>query len=209
ASFSRCQAISGLPPASSRGLGVVSVSGRMRSPRPAAKMSAFTSWPRGVARRVRLGVGTCWSWTSGLRTTEEFRAQGKLQSPASTRRQMPDQAIPLQPVLLSGGSGTRLWPLSRERYPKQFLPLAGERTTLQDTWLRVAVLAGNAAPLAVPNDEHRFPASEPLRQVGVEDAAIVPEAVGRNTAPAIAATTLQAMAGGSDPLLLMLPSDHV
>src|SRR5690606_2382241 len=200
ASFSRCQAISGLPPASSRGLGVVSVSGRMRSPRPAAKMSAFTSWPRGVARRVRLGVGTCWSWTSGLRTTEEFRAQGKLQSPATTRRQMPDQAIPLQPVLLSGGSGTRLWPLSREAYPKQFLPLAGERTMLQDAWLRVAELAGDARPIVVPNEERRFRAAEQLRQVGVEHAALVLEPVGRNTAPAIAAAALQAMAEGGDPL---------
>ncbi|GAA3932896.1 mannose-1-phosphate guanylyltransferase/mannose-6-phosphate isomerase [Luteimonas lutimaris] len=122
---------------------------------------------------------------------------------------MPDQAIPLQPVLLSGGSGTRLWPLSREAYPKQFLPLAGERTMLQDTWLRVAGLAGDAAPLVVANEEHRFLAAEQLRQVGVEHAAIVLEPVGRNTAPAIAAAALQAMAGGDDPLLLVLPSDHV
>ncbi len=114
----------------------------------------------------------------------------------------------LQPVLLSGGSGTRLWPLSREAYPKQFLALAGEHTMLQDTWLRVAPLA-SLAPVVVANEEHRFLAGEQLRQVGVDGAAIVLEPVGRNTAPAIAAAALQATADGSDPLLLVLPSDHV
>ncbi|AOH36308.1 mannose-1-phosphate guanylyltransferase/mannose-6-phosphate isomerase [Luteimonas sp. JM171] len=114
----------------------------------------------------------------------------------------------LQVVLLSGGSGTRLWPLSREAYPKQFLPLAGEQTMLQDTWQRVAPLAGGA-PIVVANEEHRFLAAEQLRVVGVDDAAIVLEPAGRNTAPAIAAAALQAMAGGGDPLLLVLPSDHV
>ena len=114
----------------------------------------------------------------------------------------------LQVVLLSGGSGTRLWPLSREAYPKQFLPLAGEQTMLQDTWRRVAPLAAGA-PIVVANEEHRFLAAEQLRVVGVDDAAIVLEPAGRNTAPAIAAAALQAMAGGGDPLLLVLPSDHV
>lgn len=114
----------------------------------------------------------------------------------------------LQPVLLSGGSGTRLWPLSREAYPKQFLALSGKHTMLQDTWLRTAPLA-TRAPIVVANEEHRFLAGEQLRLVGVEGAAIVLEPVGRNTAPAIAAAALQAMAGGTDPLLLVLPSDHV
>ncbi len=114
----------------------------------------------------------------------------------------------LQPVLLSGGSGTRLWPLSREAYPKQFLPLAGEATMLQDTWARVAPLASQP-PIVVANEEHRFLAAEQLRLVGVAHAAIVLEPVGRNTAPAIAAAALQARAGGGDPLLLVLPSDHV
>src|SRR5690606_26028418 len=114
----------------------------------------------------------------------------------------------LQVVLLSGGSGTRLWPLSREAYPKQFLPLAGEETMLQETWRRVAPLA-SGAPIVVANEEHRFLAAEQLRLVGVEGAAIVLEPAGRNTAPAIAAAALQAMAGGDDPLLLVLPSDHV
>ncbi|MGY1459751.1 mannose-1-phosphate guanylyltransferase/mannose-6-phosphate isomerase [Luteimonas sp. A534] len=116
--------------------------------------------------------------------------------------------IQLQPVLLSGGSGTRLWPLSREAYPKQFLALAGEHTMLQDTWLRVAPLAA-LSPIVVANEEHRFLAGEQLRQVGVQGASIVLEPVGRNTAPAIAAAALQATAAGADPLLLVLPSDHV
>ncbi|KAF1720683.1 mannose-1-phosphate guanylyltransferase/mannose-6-phosphate isomerase [Pseudoxanthomonas wuyuanensis] len=114
----------------------------------------------------------------------------------------------LQPVLLSGGSGTRLWPLSREAYPKQFLPLTSDYTMVQDTWLRVAPLS-DRAPIVVANEEHRFLVAEQLRQVGAPVPAIVLEPVGRNTAPAIAAAALQAMAGGEDPLLLVLPSDHV
>ena len=112
------------------------------------------------------------------------------------------------PVILSGGAGTRLWPLSREAYPKQFLPLAGEDTLLQATWQRVAALA-SGAPLLVANEAHRFMAAEQLRQVGCTPAAIVLEPVGRNTAPAIAVAALQATADGADPLLLVLPSDHV
>ncbi|WP_454831975.1 mannose-1-phosphate guanylyltransferase/mannose-6-phosphate isomerase [Pseudoxanthomonas wuyuanensis] len=114
----------------------------------------------------------------------------------------------LQPVLLSGGSGTRLWPLSREAYPKQFLPLTSDYTMVQDTWLRVASLS-DRAPIVVANEEHRFLVAEQLRQVGAPVPAIVLEPVGRNTAPAIAAAALQAMASGEDPLLLVLPSDHV
>ena len=117
----------------------------------------------------------------------------------------------LQPVLLSGGSGTRLWPLSREAYPKQFLPLAGEETMLQATWSRVAPLA-QARPIVVAGEEHRFLVAEQLRQAGAPVPAIVLEPAGRNTAPAIAAAALQALqdAGkGRDPLLLVLPSDHV
>jgi mannose-1-phosphate guanylyltransferase/mannose-6-phosphate isomerase len=114
----------------------------------------------------------------------------------------------LQPVLLSGGSGTRLWPLSREAYPKQFLPLAGQDTMLQATWRRVAALA-DAAPIVVAGEEHRFLVAEQLRLVGAPTPAIVLEPVGRNTAPAIAAAALQATTDGGDPLLLVLPSDHV
>ncbi|PRH83418.1 mannose-1-phosphate guanylyltransferase/mannose-6-phosphate isomerase [Arenimonas caeni] len=115
----------------------------------------------------------------------------------------------LVPVLLSGGSGTRLWPLSREMHPKQFQPLVGEKSLLQATVERLAGLPGMAAPIVVANEEHRFMVAEQLRQLGAEASAIVLEPVGRNTAPAIAVAALQAMAGGEDPLLLVLPSDHV
>jgi mannose-1-phosphate guanylyltransferase/mannose-6-phosphate isomerase len=111
-------------------------------------------------------------------------------------------------VILSGGSGTRLWPLSREGHPKQFLALAGEHSMLQATWLRVADLGGEGAPLVVTNEDHRFMVAEQLRQAGCRPAAIILEPVGRNTAPAIAVAALQAIAGDDDPLLLVLPSDH-
>ncbi len=112
------------------------------------------------------------------------------------------------PVILSGGSGTRLWPLSREAYPKQFLALAGEQTMLQATWQRVAPIAGRA-PLVVANEEHRFVAAEQLQQLGVQPQAILLEPVGRNTAPAIAVAALEATRDGDDAVLLVLPSDHV
>ena len=114
----------------------------------------------------------------------------------------------LLPVILSGGSGTRLWPLSREAYPKQFLPLAGELTMLQATWQRVAPIAGRA-PLVVANEEHRFVAAEQLQQVDARPQAILLEPVGRNTAPAIAVAALEATRDGEDAVLLVLPSDHV
>jgi mannose-1-phosphate guanylyltransferase/mannose-6-phosphate isomerase len=115
---------------------------------------------------------------------------------------------PIVPVILSGGSGTRLWPLSREAYPKQFLPLVGNYTMLQATWKRVASIAG-AAPIVVANQEHRFMAAEQLRECKVVPQALILEPVGRNTAPAIAIAALQALAAGDDALLLVLPSDHV
>jgi mannose-1-phosphate guanylyltransferase/mannose-6-phosphate isomerase len=114
----------------------------------------------------------------------------------------------LTPVILSGGSGTRLWPLSREMYPKQFLPLVGEKTMLQATWLRVAPLAGTG-PIVVANEEQRFVAAEQLALVGGHAAAILLEPAGRNTAPAIAVAALEATRDGGDALLLVLPSDHV
>ena len=116
---------------------------------------------------------------------------------------------PLIPVLLSGGSGTRLWPLSRGGFPKQFLPLTGERSMLQETWLRVAGLPGAAAPIAVCNESHRFIVAEQLREVDAHPRAVVLEPVARNTAPAIAAAALVACGGGGDPVLLVLPSDHL
>ncbi len=116
--------------------------------------------------------------------------------------------LPILPVILSGGSGTRLWPLSREAYPKQFLPLVGDVTMLQATWNRVAAIAGKA-PIVVANQEHRFMAAEQLRECNVTPQALILEPIGRNTAPAIAIAALQALATGEDALLLVLPSDHV
>lgn len=112
------------------------------------------------------------------------------------------------PVILSGGSGTRLWPLSRETYPKQFLPLVDEHSMLQATWLRAAPLAAHA-PIVVANEEHRFIVAEQLQQLGVTPGSILLEPNGRNTAPAIAVAALEACRDGADPLLLVLPSDHV
>ncbi|MGV1106877.1 mannose-1-phosphate guanylyltransferase/mannose-6-phosphate isomerase [Xanthomonas translucens] len=112
------------------------------------------------------------------------------------------------PIILSGGSGTRLWPLSRESYPKQFLPLVGEHSMLQATWLRAAPVAGHA-PIVVANEEHRFVAAEQLQQIGVKPQSILLEPKGRNTAPAIAVAALEATRNGANPLLLILPSDHV
>ncbi len=112
------------------------------------------------------------------------------------------------PVILSGGSGTRLWPLSREAYPKQFLPLVGDDTMLQATWRRVAPIAARS-PIIVANHEHRFMVAEQLREIGIEPGAVILEPVGRNTAPAIAIAALQAISNGVDALLLVLPSDHV
>jgi mannose-1-phosphate guanylyltransferase/mannose-6-phosphate isomerase len=112
------------------------------------------------------------------------------------------------PIILSGGSGTRLWPLSRESYPKQFLPLVGNQSMLQATWQRAAPVAAHA-PIVVANEEHRFVAAEQLQQIGVTPHAILLEPKGRNTAPAIAVAALEASRDGADPLLLVLPSDHV
>jgi mannose-1-phosphate guanylyltransferase/mannose-6-phosphate isomerase len=122
----------------------------------------------------------------------------------------------LVPVILSGGSGTRLWPLSRELYPKQFLPLVNERTMMQETALRVAGLPGLAAPIVVCNEQHRFMVAEQLRLVGVTPQSILLEPIGRNTAPAVGLAAMAALApvgqapgGDDDPLLLVLPADHV
>jgi len=119
----------------------------------------------------------------------------------------------LTPVILSGGAGTRLWPLSRELYPKQLLALTGERTMLQQTALRLSGLAA-AAPVVVCNDAHRFLVAEQLRQLRIEPRAVVLEPFGRNTAPAIAlaahaALKMSSAEQGDDPELLVLPADHV
>src|SRR5262249_42017356 len=120
----------------------------------------------------------------------------------------------LTPVILSGGAGTRLWPLSRELYPKQLLALTGERTMLQQTALRLSGLAATG-PVVVCNEVHRFLVAEQLRQLRIEPRATVLEPFGRNTAPAIALAALAALKivttepDADDPVLLVLPADHV
>ncbi len=115
----------------------------------------------------------------------------------------------IQPVILSGGSGTRLWPLSREKYPKQLLPLVGEDSLLQATVRRIDGLAGAelAQPMVVCNEEYRFVIAEQLRLMG-KTGTIVLEPVGRNTAPALTIAALTAAHNG-DPVLLVMPADHV
>jgi len=114
----------------------------------------------------------------------------------------------LTPVLLSGGVGSRLWPVSRETHPKQFLPLAGELSMLQETLQRTSGLE-ETPPLVVCNEEHRFMVAEQLRQVGLQAGALVLEPAGRNTAPAVALAALQALGSDPEALLLVLPADHV
>jgi len=115
----------------------------------------------------------------------------------------------ITPVILSGGSGTRLWPLSRKEYPKQYLPLAGDNTMLQETILRLSGLVNLAAPIIVCNVDHRFLVAEQCQQIGIKNPAILLEPVGRNTAPAIAAAALQSLKTSDDTVLLVLSADHV
>src|SRR3970282_331913 len=116
----------------------------------------------------------------------------------------------INPVILSGGSGTRLWPLAREHYPKQLLCLLGEQTLRQQTVSRLDGMGNVAAPLLVCNEEHRFLIAEQLRQMEKGPADIILEPVGRNTAPAL---TLAALAllkhSPNDALMLVMPADHV
>ena len=114
----------------------------------------------------------------------------------------------LFPVILCGGSGTRLWPLSRTHMPKQFLRLAGENSLLQDTVERVRPWCDAARLIAVANKEHRFMLAEQLREIGVT-ADILLEPAARNTAPAIAAAAYWALRRHASPLLLVMPSDHL
>jgi mannose-1-phosphate guanylyltransferase/mannose-6-phosphate isomerase len=114
----------------------------------------------------------------------------------------------LTPVLLSGGVGSRLWPVSREAHPKQFLPLAGELSMLQETLQRTSGLE-ETAPIVVCNEEHRFMVAEQLRQVDLRASALILEPQGRNTAPAVALAALQAITADPDALLLVLPADHL
>jgi mannose-1-phosphate guanylyltransferase/mannose-6-phosphate isomerase len=115
----------------------------------------------------------------------------------------------LIPLILSGGSGTRLWPVSRRNLPKQFLALAGKGTLFQQTVARTQALPEAAAPIVVASEDHRFLAADQLLEAGVTGATIVLEPLARNTAPAIALGALQAMQRDADALLLVLPADHL
>ncbi|WNZ56920.1 mannose-1-phosphate guanylyltransferase/mannose-6-phosphate isomerase [Microbulbifer sp. MKSA007] len=112
------------------------------------------------------------------------------------------------PVILCGGTGSRLWPLSREAYPKQFLPLIGGETMLQATVRRLEGIEPLQTPILVCNEEHRFAAAEQLQEIGHGAQSILLEPCARNTAPAIALAALAALESGADPLLLVLPADH-
>lgn len=115
----------------------------------------------------------------------------------------------IYPVVLSGGSGTRLWPLSREHYPKQLLALAGERTMLQQTALRLDGLSGVESPVLVCNEEHRFLVAEQLREIGKAPANIILEPAGRNTAPALTLAAMYLAERDPQAVMLVMPADHV
>ena len=115
----------------------------------------------------------------------------------------------IYPVILSGGSGSRLWPMSRSKYPKQFLPMLGSKSLFTQTLERVGPAYGFGAPLVVANEHHRFMVNEQAAKAAIDLAAVILEPVGRNTAPAVAIAALRAAEIDPDALLLFLPSDHV
>ena len=113
------------------------------------------------------------------------------------------------PVVLSGGSGSRLWPLSRTLLPKQFLPLVSDKTMLQETLLRLDGVAGLKDPVLVCSNDHRFLAAEQLREIGLKTGAQILEPAGRNTAPAVAVAALHVLSVDPDGVMLVLPADHL
>ncbi|MDE2368762.1 MAG: mannose-1-phosphate guanylyltransferase/mannose-6-phosphate isomerase [Burkholderiales bacterium] len=121
-------------------------------------------------------------------------------------------SIAVQPVIMAGGSGTRLWPLSRAGFPKQFLVLSGDSSLFQQAAARLQGLGDAhiavAAPLVVGNEDHRFLVLDQLRELKIEPAAVLLEPVGRNTAPAVTLAALQALAGGADPVLVIAAADQ-
>ena len=117
---------------------------------------------------------------------------------------------PIIPVILCGGAGTRLWPLSRASYPKQFLSLNSynKKSLLQNTYQRISELENIKMPILVCNEEHRFIVAEQMREIDVKPNSIILEPFGRNTAPAITIAALKALEIEEDPILLVLSSDH-
>ena len=113
------------------------------------------------------------------------------------------------PVILAGGSGTRLWPLSRKLYPKQLIKLTDDYTMLQNTLLRLADFDGMAEPIIICNESHRFIVAEQLREIKIKPAGIFLEPVGRNTAPAVSVSAIKAIGMDADALILILPADHL
>lgn len=119
-------------------------------------------------------------------------------------------SICVKPVILSGGSGTRLWPLSRQLYPKQLLPLVGDQTLLQDTITRLENFPNISDTVTVIcNDAHRFLVAEQLREINIKADALLLEPVGRNTAPALTLAAIANRELGNDDILLVMPADHV
>ena len=117
----------------------------------------------------------------------------------------------LLPIILCGGSGTRLWPLSRRSFPKQYLSINNKKNSsfLQITIKRIKELKNSEHPIVICNEEHRFITAEQLRQIKVNPGSILLEPISRNTAPAIAVSALKSMSEDNDPILLIMPSDHL
>jgi mannose-1-phosphate guanylyltransferase/mannose-6-phosphate isomerase len=122
---------------------------------------------------------------------------------------MNDDRPPIVPVILSGGSGTRLWPVSRERQPKQLLPIVDDRSMIHATIERVTSLPDVRPPIVVTNTAHAIAVERSLKDAGYTDATVILEPLGRNTAPAVAVASIVALGDGDDPLILVLPADHV
>src|SRR5262245_27244760 len=115
----------------------------------------------------------------------------------------------IHPIILCGGTGSRLWPMSRQLLPKQFLPLVSERTMLQETVERLRGLPGAEPPTIVSNSEHRFLVAEQLRAIGAPPRMQILEPVGRNTAPAVAVAALGLERADPEAVMLLLPADHL